>query len=320
VPAGIDERPVGGRAGIGVHRLDRVDQHAGDVAALGQHLERPFGHVGERQRVVGRPGIADAGLNVAPPAVIGAAEAHDAPPPGPVLREAHRLHHGLRPGHVERDLVHPGDRPQPADVVGHDRVQGAEHRPQRLDRAGALSDAGLVGVGAEHVHAVGAGEIVEAVAVEIRDLDAGRGLQEAPGGQVLPDDPAELERHAVAPGELQVGDAAPGLVRRRAGLRVALAVEGGQAREAGAATGGDRVRGAVDSGEFRLAVLVEGQLGGDPARHPDMARERGVLRPRQGEALAALHTEKRKSRCGGRDRDGSESIHPVSVNQRHVTG
>ena len=38
--AAVDQRPVRGRVGVGMQRLQRVDQHAGDVAARAQHAQR----------------------------------------------------------------------------------------------------------------------------------------------------------------------------------------------------------------------------------------------------------------------------------------
>ena len=55
----------------------------------------------------------------------------------------------------------------------------------------------LVEVVAEQVDAIRPGQVVEHVAVEIGDRHAGRRFQERSGGQMSPDDAAELERHAI---------------------------------------------------------------------------------------------------------------------------
>ena len=151
-----------------MQRLQRIDQHAGDVAARPQHMQRPLRHVGKRIGLVRRHRIADAGLHVAPPAMIGAGEANQMRAPGVVAREPHRLHHGFGAGHVERDFVEPGNLAQPLDVVGDDGMIGAEHRAERMRALLGLGDALLVEVVAEDVDAVGAGQVVGDIAVDDR--------------------------------------------------------------------------------------------------------------------------------------------------------
>ena len=87
-----------------------------------------------------------------------------------------------------------------AHVVGDDGMIGAEHRPERVGALLADLDALLVEVVAEDVDAVGAGEVVEHVAVEIGHGDAGRRLHERAGAEMLAHQPAVLERHAVGVG------------------------------------------------------------------------------------------------------------------------
>ncbi len=135
----VDQRGIAGRVGVGMQRLQRIDQHAGDVAPRPQHMQRPLGHVGQRVGLVRRNRIADAGLHVAPPAVIGAGKAHQMGAAGVVAGKPHRLHHRLGAGHVERDFVEPGDLAQPLDVVGDDGVVGAEHRARARARASRRS-------------------------------------------------------------------------------------------------------------------------------------------------------------------------------------
>ena len=120
------------RVGVGVQRLQRIDQHAGDVAPRSQDVQRPLRHVGQRIGLVRRNRIADAGLHVAPPAVIGAGETNQMRSPGVVAGEPHRLHDRFGAGHVERDFVEPGNRAQPLDVVDDDGMVGAEHRAERM--------------------------------------------------------------------------------------------------------------------------------------------------------------------------------------------
>ena len=118
--------------------------------------------------------------------MVGAAEAHQVRAARVVARQPHGLHDGLGAGHVERHLVQARDRAQPRDVVGDDRVVGPEHRAE-VARPAPLPcvDALLVEVVAEHVDAVGAGQVEKPVAVEVGDRDAVGGAQEGAAGQVL---------------------------------------------------------------------------------------------------------------------------------------
>ena len=129
---------------------------------LSQHAQRRLVHVlaACRSRAPATR-IADARLHIAPPAVVGAAEAHQVAAPRVIARQAHRLHHGLGARHVKGNLIHAGDLEQPAHVVGDHRMVGAEHRAQIAHALAAAGDALLVEIVAEHVDAVGAGEVVE---------------------------------------------------------------------------------------------------------------------------------------------------------------
>jgi hypothetical protein len=71
---------------------------------------------------------------------------------------------------------------------------GAEHRAQRLDPLAAAGHALLVEVVAEHIHAIGAAQVVEDVAIQVGHGDAGRGLEEGTALQVLAQETAVLER------------------------------------------------------------------------------------------------------------------------------
>ena len=92
---------------------------------------------------------------------------------GVIARQPHRLHHGLGAGHVEGHFVQAGDLPQALDVVGDDGMVGAQHRAEFAHPLGAARDALLVEVVAEQVDAVGTGQVVQDVAVEVGDRDAG---------------------------------------------------------------------------------------------------------------------------------------------------
>ena len=122
-----------------------------------------------------------------------------------------------------------GNLQETLDVERGDRMVGAQDRPQVAHTFAAAGNAFLVEVVAEDVHAVGTGEVVELVAVQIGDLDARGGLQEGAALEVLAHEAAELKRHAIARGELQVGNAAHDVIRQIRGFAKALGKGGGQA-------------------------------------------------------------------------------------------
>ena len=195
-----------------------------------------------------------------------------------VAREAHRLHDRLGPRHVERHLVEAGDLAQALHVVGDDGVVGAEHRAERPGALERAIEALLVEVVAEDVHAVGAGQVVGLVPVEVGHLHAGRRGDERAGRQVLAHEPAVLERHPIRGGELQVRDAGLHLARQLHRLGVTLPVDLGERQEAGPAPLGDFLRGVVGAEEARLVVLVERNQLGEEARYLRVAAQRRVLR------------------------------------------
>ncbi len=220
--------------------------------------------------------------------MIGAAEAHHMAALGVVAGEPHRLHHGFRAGHVEAHLVHARDRLEPRDIVRDDRMIGAQHRPELGDLRRPFRDHALIGVEAHQVDAVGAREIVEAVAVEIGDRHAIGGGEEAAGRKVLAHEAAELKGHAIGAGELQIGEAGGGLLGQRRCLGEALLVERGEALEAGLALADGVVRRAIRA-EEALRIIAPGRdQPRHPARHARMAGKRAMLGPRQGEPRAAL--------------------------------
>ncbi len=149
-------------------------------------------------------GLPTPGLHLAPPTVVGAAEAHQVAAPGVVAGQAHGLHHGFGAGHVEGDLVESGEGPQAVHVAGGHRMVGPEHRAQVPHPGAAAFNAFLVEVVAKHIHAVGAGQVVAPVAVQIGGGGAAGGDDEGSRVQVLADEAAELEGYAVARRELQI--------------------------------------------------------------------------------------------------------------------
>ena len=131
----VDQRRVSGRADVRMQRLQRIDQHAGDVAPAAEHPQGRLVHVLQRVGVARRERIADARLHVAPPAVVGAAKAHQVAAARVVSGEPHGLHDRLGSRHVKGDLVQAGDFQQAAHVVGGHRMVGAQHRARARGRA-----------------------------------------------------------------------------------------------------------------------------------------------------------------------------------------
>ena len=264
-----------------MQRLQWIDQHAGDVVAGAQHAQRRFRHVVQRVGLMRRHRIADAGLHVAPPAVIGAAEPHEVRFLGVIARKPHGLHHGLGAGHVERHFVEAGDGFQTLHVRSDRRVVRAEHRAERICALEAAGHAVFIKVIAEDVDAIRAGEVVERIAVEIGDHHAGRRLQKRADAQVLADHAVVLERHAVGFGELHVRDAGRRFFGQAHGLGVALLVERGKLLETDPAAldhAGGRVIGRK---EPVAAVFIKRYQPGDTPGHLGMSRQRAVLRARQ---------------------------------------
>src|SRR5262249_44994663 len=243
--------------------------------------------------------------------MIGAAEANEVRTPRVIAREPHRLHHGLGSRHMERDLVEAGDRAQPRHIVGDHRMIAAEHRAKLAGALDRARNRALVEIIAEQVDAVGAGEVVEPVAVEVGEHHALRRLDEGRRAQVALHQLTELERHSIGVGELQVGDAVLGIRGEPHGLRVALGIQLGEPHESGMARGRDLLRRIVAAEGLRLIVSVERDEPGNPARESGMPAQGAMLRPRQGKARFQLDNRgSQGGRPGGEERKrGRDRIH-----------
>jgi len=196
---------------------------------------------------------------------------------------------------VEGDLIKTGDLAQPLGVVGDAGMKVAQHRTECVGARLSLGDALLVEVIAKDVDAVGAGEIVEDVAVDVGDGDTGRGLHEGAGAEIFLHQAAVLERYPVCLGELQVGDAFGCLSRQRPALGIALGVELAEAEEGVLALGGDSSRRPVGAEEIVDVELVVREQPRYPLRHLGMAGQRPMLGARQ----------RQTGRQFGEDRGGS---------------
>jgi hypothetical protein len=159
-----------------------------------------------------------------------------------------------------------------------------------------LRDRLLVEIIAEQIDAVAAGQVVKVVAVEVGDLHPVRGLHEHAGRQSLAHHAAELERHAVHRGELQVRKALARSFRLCNG-RGEAGLEGfGQPGEGGAAPVGNG-RGRIVGGEEALVVIfVERNEARHTLAHAGVAHHPWMLGAGQLEPLAPLGQAQREER------------------------
>ena len=292
--------------------LERIDQHAGDVAPPPQHAQRRFGHVGKRIGFVRRRRIADAGLHVAPPAVIGAAKAHQMRSAGMIARQPHRLHDGFGARHMKRYLVEPGNFLEEFDVLDDQRMVGAEHRAKLAHPRRAALDGFLVKIVTENVDAVGAAQIVAAIAVQIGDRHAARRLHEGGGRQVRAHHAAILERHPIGIGELQIGNGLARFGGAPDGFGKARLIKRRQPGEAGAASCDDVRRRVVGREEASLVVVVERHQAGEPACDPGVPGERPVLGLRQFKPLPQGR-KRGRNRRGAKPVEGEMAVHRIAV-------
>ena len=147
-----EQHRVAGRRGVGVKRLHRVDEHAGDfLGAFANHVERRQVHVLQGEAVADGTLAAGPRLHAVPPAVVGAGERHNEFAAGVEARQPHRGHDGFGAAHVERHFVEPGNRLEQRDVVGHQWVQRPENRSDVLHPFQALPHPFLVTLEAGHV-------------------------------------------------------------------------------------------------------------------------------------------------------------------------
>jgi hypothetical protein len=212
---------------------------------------------------------------------------------------------------VERDFVEPGDFAQPLHVLGDDGMIGAEHGAKRVRALFGFRDALLVEVVAKNVDAVGAGQVVRYIAVDIGDGDAGRGFHEGAGAEVFAHQPAVRERHPVAFGELQVRDARGRLGRHLPALGVALLIERGEPEEGVLALHGDVGGRAVGAEEIVDIELVMRHQPCDHFGHFGMSGQRAVLGARQRQPRLQFGEDCRgaSNRGGGQRKNRKGRIH-----------
>jgi hypothetical protein len=264
-----------------VQGLQRIDQNTGDVAAALEHAKRRIVHVAQGVGPALGHRIADPRLNLAPPTMVGAAEADQLASARVIPGQAHGLHHRLGPRHVKRDFVHARNLEQPAHVVGDDRVVAAEHRSELPDALAAAGDAVLVEVVPEDVDAVRAGNVIELVAVHIGQGHAGGGRYERAALEMPAHEAAELIGNAVTAGELEIGDGVEDARCEGGVRRTARGESRRQAHEARSAGLGDTLGRVVHPKDPLLAILVVRDETGEAARHARMTGDRPVLGSRQ---------------------------------------
>ena len=217
-----------------------------------------------------------------------------------IPRKPHRLHHRFGARHVERHLVQPGDLADSFDVIGDDRMVGAQHWPKIAHPLRTACDARLVEIITEKIDAVGVGNVVQDIAVGIADRDAIGRLQDGTRGQVLTHVAAELEGNPIGGRELKVGSAAPELGSQRTGPCKPLAIDRGKPHKAIAPSDRDVLRRIVRTEEPMFVVLIEWHQRCDQSCETSVSRKRPVLRSRQ--FYASLEFEDRKTehrRTGG---------------------
>ena len=231
--------------------------------------------------------------------------------------QAHRLHHRLGARHVEGHLVLARQGLQALHVLQHARVVGPQHRTQRSSGRGTLCDALLVKVVAEQVDSVGTCEIKELVAVQITHLHASRGLHEAAHAQMLPQVRAVLEGHAVAAGELQIGDARPSFGRGLCAQGIPLGIQAGQRLEPGLAPNSHLCWRVIACKKALLAVGVARDQRSHSLGHARVARQRTMLGARQldtplqpRQAPGDTQRQSRKRRHGGQRESFFHGVDP----------
>ena len=279
-----------------------------------KHLQRVFRHLLQRVGRARRQRIADARLHVAPPAVIGTGEAHYMGAARVIAGELHRLHHGLGAGHVEGHLVLPGNLPQALDVVGDDGMIGTQHRTEVAHPVHAAIDTLLVEIVSEQVDAVGTGQVVEDVAVEVIEGHARGGFDQRSGRQGLTHDPAVLKRHAIRVGQLKVGGTFAHLRGQRTRSRELFPVERGKALKGIAPQSGDALRRVVRPEEAMFVVFVERDQRRNASCQPRVPGQGSMLGLRQFEPLH--EPGEQQKRCRHATSIGGErlQLHGNSVN------
>jgi len=116
----VDQSRIRRRAGVRMHCLRWIDEHARDIAPVAQDAQRILRHVLQGVGFTRPQRVAHARLHVTPPAVIGAAEPHQVRAAGVIARKPDRCITASVPDMWNDTSSRPRDLPQPLDVIGDD--------------------------------------------------------------------------------------------------------------------------------------------------------------------------------------------------------
>ena len=260
-----------------MQRLEGVDQHARNVLARGKHSKGVLIHFLQRVRATRRHGVSRARLNIVPPSVIGAAEPNQILASGMVARQAHRLHDRLGARHVKRHLVLARDATKPFGIPCRAGMQTAQHRTQGLDPLCCLLHAGLVEVVAHDIDPIRTGQIEVAPSVQIGDMHSRRRLDKSSQFQMGSHIRAELKRHSIGSGELEVGDVTRGLRRLDDGSRMMPGKLPRQTEEPLSTGRFYRVRSSIGAEHLFIPIGITGNPAGDPLGPSGVASQRRML-------------------------------------------
>ena len=136
--------------------------------------------------------------------MIRATETHNVFALGVVTRQPNRLHHRFGARHVERHFIHARYSFQSFSIAGRAGVVRPQHKAQVLGFGHAFGHGFFVEINSKHIHAIRACQVVERLAIQVGDMHAAGRLQKRPHLEVLLDQGAELEGHAVGRDELHV--------------------------------------------------------------------------------------------------------------------
>src|SRR5215472_15164104 len=163
-----EENGVARRWRIRVERLNRIDDHSGDIPFHPANgVERSEIDVLQRDAVVDLSLAAQPRLYAVPPSMIGARETDDRFPMCVKSRESDRGHDGFGPAHMERYLVQPGYGLEHGNVFSDDRMKRPQDGTQVLHALPSLLHPFLVLIVAGDVDSVRAGHIEGPLIVDI---------------------------------------------------------------------------------------------------------------------------------------------------------
>src|SRR5262249_55932939 len=157
----------------------------------------------------------------------------------------------------------------------------AQDRTEVTNRLVTLFHARLIEVIAKEIHPIRSSEVVEAVAIEIRQRNSLRRLQKGSRAQILAYHFAILEWHPISICELQVGHTSARFVRKETGCREAFPIKLCKAHKAITPRHGNVIGRVIRLEELGLRKLIERNQRGKPSCHPSVASEGSMFRLRK---------------------------------------